>query len=119
MAVARGVRMANPVSVASIAAVVGDDVRLIMPGLRCCVPGFCCFRGSGLGRRVFRVGVAWFWGFVGVSVVFPRVRDTPVEWCVSNGFRGGRDGRVCVFVPCGVSFSLAAAQRAVPVGPVP
>ena len=145
---ARGVRMANPVSVASIAAVVGDDVRLIMPGLRCCVPGFCCFRGSGLGRRVFRfpwwlfrwfrvlfrcatrpgwwfpglvfrVGVAWFWGFVGVSVVFPRVRDTPVEWCVSNGFRGGRDGRVCVFVPCGVSFSLAAAQRAVPVGPVP
>ena len=86
-----------------------------------CVSGFCgsACPGFVVCVRVFRVDGVWFWGFVGVSVVFSGVCDTPVEWCVSNGFRGGRDGRVCVFAPCGVSFSLAAAQRTVPVGPVP
>ena len=86
-----------------------------------CVSGVCgaACPGFVVCVRVFRVDGVWFWGFVGVSVVFSGVCDTPVEWCVSNGFRGGRDGRVCVFAPCGVSFSLAAAQRTVPVGPVP
>ena len=107
--------MADPVSAASIVVVVGDDVRLIMPGLRCCVPGFCRLTRPGfvVCVPVFRVRGVCFSGFVGVSVVFSRVCDTPVEWCVSNGFRDGRDGRVCMFAPCGVGFSFAAAQRVV------
>ena len=36
-----------------------------------------------------------------------------MDVCVRKGFRGVRGVRVCVFVVCGVSFSLAAAQRSV------
>ena len=83
----------------------------------CDTPGFCVFwwfRGLvfGLVGRGFR-------RFVGVSCVFSGVCDTPVEFSVSNGLLGVGWGRVCVFVGCGVSFSLAAAQRVVPAGPVP
>lgn len=100
-------------SVASVAAVVGDGVRLIVPGLRRRVPGFSYV--PLVRRVVFRSGGCRC--FVCVFRSVSGVCDTPVDVCVRKGFRGVRGVWVCVFAVCGVSFSLAAAQRSVRLGP--
>ena len=84
--------MADPVSVASVAAVVGDGVRLIVPGLRRRVPGFSYV--PLVRRVVFRSGGCRC--FVGVSYVFSGVCDTPVEPLCRNVSGGARAGPVCV-----------------------
>ena len=101
-------------SAASVAAVIGDCVDCFVD----CSARVAFVARPGFVVRHARVGGFGVW-FSGWSGVVFGVCDTPVEFSVSNGLLGVRWGRVCVFVGCGVSFSLAAAQRVVPAGPVP